>query len=376
MVEETRDSSCLNYGLIRTQFEDYGVPTEFLPTPKKNNNPKVHRCKTCRKVFNKSSSLAAHRKTHTGGFQGGFDKQRNKGFTAADFAKRFSTDKMAKDPTLILPSEYAEILSKVSPHPSLYPGYVNLMHSPMPYIKPGQKLCMGDDEFQVHEVIGEGGFARVFSATWLTGPPSEKDTVLKVQTPANDWEWYCLNQVHTRFSTLSHPLKKEETLWEGGFMSTPRCFTYRDGSVMNTQHQRMGTLLDLVNLTKNADKIIIEPIAIYLTAELLGLLEILHSMKIVHADIKPDNFLLNHTPSTREESSLQLIDFGKAIDLELDEDKPKEDGNGGRQGKYHLDYFGIAGSAYCLLFGKYIEVGTVKNRWVIKGNFKRWWQVH
>ena len=32
-------------------------------------------------------------------------------------------------------------------------------------------------------------------------------------------------------------------------------------------------------------------------------------------------------------------------------------------------------AAYCLLFGKYIEVGTVKNRWVVKGSFKRWWQV-
>jgi hypothetical protein len=35
----------------------------------------------------------------------------------------------------------------------------------------------------------------------------------------------------------------------------------------------------------------------------------------------------------------------------------------------------ITGAAYCLLFGKYIEVGTVKNRWVVKGSFKRWWQV-
>ena len=73
-----------------------------------------------------------------------------------------------------------------------------------------------------------------------------------------------------RFASLSHPLKEEETLWQGGFMSTPRCYTYADGNIMVTQYQRMGTLLDLVNLTKNADKQIIEPIAIYLTAELLG----------------------------------------------------------------------------------------------------------
>ena len=35
----------------------------------------------------------------------------------------------------------------------------------------------------------------------------------------------------------------------------------------------------------------------------------------------------------------------------------------------------FSGAAYCLLFGKYIEVGTVKNRWVVKGSFKRWWHV-
>ena len=79
----------------------------------------------------------------------------------------------------------------------------------------------------------------------------------------------------------------------------------------------------------------------------------------------------------RVESSLQLIDFGKSIDLELESDQTSntETSSGGRQGKYHLDYFGIAGSAYCLLFGKYIEVSTSKNRWVVKGTFRRWWQV-
>ena len=46
----------------------------------------------------------------------------------------------------------------------------------------------------------------------------------------------------------------------------------------------------------------------------------------------------------------------------------------GRVGQFHLDLYGIAGCAYCLLFGKYIEVGTVKNRWVVKGNFQRRWQ--
>lgn len=156
--------------------------------------------------------------------------------------------------------------------------------------------------------------------------------MLKVQMPANDWEWHCLTQVQERCSTLSHPLTGSGLDWTGGFMAAPRCYTYRDGSVLVTQYQviqllwagrsllnvqkpspikilklelhrtapqRMGTLLDLVNLTKNADKAITEPLALHLTAELLGLIEILHSCRIVHADIKPDNFLVRHTPATR-----------------------------------------------------------------------------
>ena len=247
-------------------------------------------------------------------------------------------------------------------------------------------------------------FFQVYSAVWENGPAEERSTVLKVQMPANDWEWYILSQLQTRFSALEHPLKENGTDWSGGFMSAPRCFTYRDGAVITSKLQKMGTLLDLVNLTKNADKSIIEPIAIYLTAELLGLMELLHSLNIVHADLKPDNFLMRHTPSTNTSPSLQLIDFGKAIDIKLEaaeESKPvqtqpqegqpnpsttgetatvpqaqpetaaqppKQPENGGdksmevdgkdeagekkkkaedgRTGKYHLDYFGIAGTKY------------------------------
>ena len=151
------------------------------------------------------------------------------------------------------------------------------------------------------------------------------------------------------------------------------------------------------------------------------MLDILHKLEIVHADLKPDNFLVLHTPGIYSLPCLQLIDFGKSVDLTLscdnkenvnklevikeennsmaydedDEDLTEEDKEQleiernekevedlqnalftelGRVGQFHLDLYGIAGCAYCLLFGKYIEVGTVKNRWVVKGNFQRRWQ--
>ena len=45
------------------------------------------------------------------------------------------------------------------------------------------------------DLIGEGGFAKVYGGVWENGPLGERDTVLKIQSPANDWEWYILNQV-------------------------------------------------------------------------------------------------------------------------------------------------------------------------------------
>ena len=58
---------------------------------------------------------------------------------------------------------------------------------------------------------------------------------------------------------------------------------------------------------------IIEPIAIYCTAELLGLIELTHAMRIVHADIKPDNFLIGGNDQTK--NTVYIIDFGLSINF-------------------------------------------------------------
>ena len=76
-------------------------------------------------------------------------------------------------------------------------------------------LTLGGDVFYVSECKGEGGFAKVFAASkqetegdwwcsesWIgqrienysgegmNSTISGIDAVLKVQKPANDWEWY------------------------------------------------------------------------------------------------------------------------------------------------------------------------------------------
>ena len=95
-------------------------------------------------------------------------------------------------------------------------------------------------------------------------------------------------------------------------MSSPRCFTYDDGSVIMSKHQKYGTLLDMINITSTADKAIAEPLTVCLTAEILGLVDILHSMDLIHADLKPDTFMVStfqdqHLPAPFKSLTLEKL---------------------------------------------------------------------
>ena len=77
-------------------------------------------------------------------------------------------------------------------------------------------------------------------------------------------------------------------------MAIPRNYVFQDGGVFVSYHQKLGTLLDIINIVKTAQvgKSRIEPMAVYFTIEMLRLVESLHSVGIIHADLKPDNLLL------------------------------------------------------------------------------------
>ena len=80
------------------------------------------------------------------------------------------------------------------------------------------------------------------------------------------------SQFQWRLATLDHPLKSRAD-WSGGFMFAPRCFTFTGGAILTSRRQKMGTLLDTINLIKNTDKNLVEPLAIYILADILGKLE-------------------------------------------------------------------------------------------------------
>ena len=75
-------------------------------------------------------------------------------------------------------------------------------------------------------------------------------------------------------------------------MSIPRCYVFNDGSIFVSEHQPF-TLLDVCNkISSIRDINSRELLAVYFAIEMLHILEKLRKAYIIHADFKPENFMM------------------------------------------------------------------------------------
>ncbi len=163
------------------------------------------------------------------------------------------------------------------------------VRSKLPPIGANREVSVADGVFLTGACKGVGAYGKVFKAMKRCSDDANEtianmDVVLKVQKPACEWEFYACSELHSRLRGDS------SSDW---FMSIPRCYTYDDGSVFVSEHHH-STLLDVANAMSSRSKLEYEAVAAYFAVELLTMAERLREADMVHADIKPDNFLLQN----------------------------------------------------------------------------------
>ncbi|RLV96228.1 Checkpoint serine/threonine-protein kinase BUB1 [Spathaspora sp. JA1] len=245
----------------------------------------------------------------------------------------------------------------------------------------------GDEIYCVLHELGQGGFGFVYLIeTGSTGVLK----ALKIESPASRWEFYILHQIHRRLLGQPKHISSQ-------FIQADSLYYFHDESFLFLDYYSQSTLLDVVNYYKSCNLPLEESLCIFFTCELLSAVETLHSIGILHGDLKADNCMVNFINCDEnqwseqygtgwDKKSITLIDFGRAIDLNLfpknsmfqcpglkidQQDCPAM--HNGIPWSYDVDYYGIASIIHTLLFGHYIKIRQ-GSKVQLEGAFKRYWQ--
>lgn len=243
-----------------------------------------------------------------------------------------------------------------------------------------------NDLYCIRTELGQGGYATVYLAESSTGMLK----ALKVEKPASSWEFYILKQIEKRL--------KQETILRS-IITVSALHIFQDESYLVLNYANQGTVLDLVNLERaRSGSLIDESLCMFISIEIMKVLECIHDVGIIHGDVKPDNCMIrfeeyaslgNYNSNGEngwDHKGIYLIDFGRSFDLTLfplstkfkanwktdQQDCPEM-----REGKpwsYEADYYGLAGIIHVMLFGKYIEIMELPDGTYKLGNsLKRYW---
>lgn len=273
------------------------------------------------------------------------------------------------------------LLSGLSKPVSSYPDTFE-WQCKLPVIRPKTELQLGPLLLYVDSLLGEGAFAQVYEVIHgdVNDTRNKQKFVLKVQKPANRWEFYIGAQLMERLKpSMQHMFIK---FYAGHF--------FQGGSILMGELYSYGTLLNAINLYKTTpEKVMPQALVLAFAMRMLTMIEQVHGCQIIHGDIKPDNFILGNRFLEQDSEGddfsdgLALIDLGQSIDMRL---FPKgtvftakcetscfqcTEMLSNKPWNYQIDYFGVAATVYCMLFGTYMKVKNEKGVWKPESLFKR-----
>ncbi|CAI4232467.1 unnamed protein product [Auanema sp. JU1783] len=231
-------------------------------------------------------------------------------------------------------------------------------------VQKNKVMVLGGERFQVLDMVGEGGFAKVFRCV-----NEEKQTLaMKYEVPSCSWEVYICEQVNRRLRQNGGPFARD--VEEYSTMKITDAYIFSNASVLLNEFHSYGTLLDLTNKMKDPSWMIILLISI----NIARILREVHNVEIIHGDAKPDNFMIlgplpdmDNVDDILQHSMLKLIDWGRAIDMKYMNGTTFVGRGGtdkfdcpemldGRPWTYQTDFFNFVSTVSVVALGKYVGV--------------------
>ncbi|EPB74634.1 hypothetical protein ANCCEY_06264 [Ancylostoma ceylanicum] len=255
------------------------------------------------------------------------------------------------------------------------PCYQHDFDTPCPRVMAGKTVNFGGEAFNILELVGQGGFAKVYKCTNEEG----KTLALKYEIPSCPWEIYICSEVKMR-------IDRSKQFVLDSVMEVTEAYVFTNASVLFNEYHPHGTLLDLSNKWVDPSWYIVALIGI----QIAKVLRELHAAKIIHGDIKPDNFMIlgklsdcrDNVDEILSTPILRLIDWGRAIDMRVLAGQTFTGRAGtdkfdcsemldGRPWTYQTDYFGYVGTMHVLIQNKYAEVVKQGGIYKLAGAMKR-----
>uniref|UniRef100_A0A0A9Z9G8 Mitotic checkpoint serine/threonine-protein kinase BUB1 n=1 Tax=Lygus hesperus TaxID=30085 RepID=A0A0A9Z9G8_LYGHE len=253
------------------------------------------------------------------------------------------------------------------PQPHHVDGY-QIVNTNLPTVS--KNIRLGNEAFTTYGDLGKGAYARVVRAS-----SGSSNVALKIEKPPCKWEFYIAKEIQRRVDPKTR----------SGFMDIKTAYIFSNGSVLVTEWAKHGSLLNIINLYKQHTGKVLEPVlSLHFAIEVTRAVEYLHKCKIIHGDIKPDNFVVRSLPTVNEtEPCLMLIDFGRSIDMTLFPEGTKfsrvvttegfqcNEMKEQRSWTYQTDLYGLAGTIHCLLLGEYMKVTKKNDEWKLQKGLPR-----
>ncbi|XP_078089583.1 mitotic checkpoint serine/threonine-protein kinase BUB1 beta isoform X2 [Mustelus asterias] len=253
----------------------------------------------------------------------------------------------------------------------------HIQKRPIPIIEDGHELNLGSQTFIVKQAAVHEQY-RIFYGT--NSSLNLSKAIIKVYSHTVPWDFYINQQLKMRLGSQ----------FANYFSQNHSCYMFENGCVtvdqsnncetlqMITFHGRNGRFyIDAAVGLSQLREFVPEALIVFLTHDLLALVELMHTAEIVHGGIAPETLFMGDrfydvSICPRSDSLLKLMNFTHSLDLRLqpDIDKftkfptvlPSKELLLECTNAYQIDLLGVANTVHFLLFGKHMDVSKQGSR--------------